>query len=411
MKILINDLATVDNSTIASENSGFPLANLYSDGLVEKTLITSTIDVDLASALLIDTIGTVDQNLTLRISAGGVVGSQTFSFDTDPTLVTEINFISQTYQYWRVEILGALVDESPIEYEDNEIFIKATGAFAQAANFFPMTSDINTIISSGSGAGSLGNAYQVSGVGEGVTLSFYNPDQTPKLNIVDDQGGLWDTFSTEANGLKRIVFPSLANNDGLGGFAELYYHQIAYTHAFNGNASACIPASNGSVYKDTLIDANLVVRWDGMTGPAGSATPDVLTDTPRPMNLGAITPGLMNYLYIGNSLQIPAINGYSTPDLNDTDAVARTSGHQIITTPGTFFQTQEFPVSGSTQAQYVAFLDWYKSSDRAKNHLIVPFENSMDCSPFEPYYAKIFANFNSRVNLAFDYTITTEESK
>ena len=101
-------------------------------------------------------------------------------------------------------------------------------------------------------------------LGGGGTSGFFGVVMYPYSN--------WNAFAdSEYNGIQRIWFPKLAGNDKQGGFVEFYYHRDAFYHAFYGNSATVVFAQNGSVYKESVSDENLVVRWDGFPGKAGSS--------------------------------------------------------------------------------------------------------------------------------------------
>jgi len=105
---------------------------------------------------------------------------------------------------------------------------------------------------------------------EGVGSSYGNVYLTTGVALY------WETFAgSEFNGIQRIWLPGSAYNDRLGGYIEFYYHRDAFYSAFYGNGSSCSIAQNGSVYRGTVSDENLVVRWDGQLGPAVNGGLDV----------------------------------------------------------------------------------------------------------------------------------------
>ena len=104
-------------------------------------------------------------------------------------------------------------------------------------------------------------------------------------------GSNWGNFSTSiTDGLNSNSLPKGGTNN-LGGSFEYYYDNTAWVFAFNGNTSNIVIAQNGSVYKGSISNANLVIRWDGMTGPAGAASPQVAEDIERPQVFSASIDG------------------------------------------------------------------------------------------------------------------------
>jgi hypothetical protein len=120
----------------------------------------------------------------------------------------------------------------------------------------------------------------------------------------------------------------------------------------------------------------------------------------------------MEYVYLGEYLQIPRIEPGPTPTPKNTDSVSRTSGGQVYPTQGVV--TKEFAVTalGLTEAEFTPINQWYESSDRIYNHIIVPFESDMDKYPFEPFYAQTleYGSFK-RTILSYDIKMKFEEAK
>lgn len=101
------------------------------------------------------------------------------------------------------------------------------------------------------------------------------------------QAVAWSSYAPAINnGLKTMTLPKSADGDSLGGSFKYYYHRDAWMYAFAGFPSPNIHiAQNGSVYKEAVVEGvytNLVVRWDNKVGPAGSLSPEVTEDIPRP---------------------------------------------------------------------------------------------------------------------------------
>lgn len=101
MRLLLNNLATLDNSTIATENSTFPLSNAYNNYLIEKTSLIDNIAIDLGSAQGIDTfsfIYTGTANITLKAGTTSAVTDYSSAITDDVTF-----FNTETYRYWQIE--------------------------------------------------------------------------------------------------------------------------------------------------------------------------------------------------------------------------------------------------------------------------------------------------------------------
>jgi hypothetical protein len=90
----------------------------------------------------------------------------------------------------------------------------------------------------------------------------------------------WVTFGPSSdNGLKTFTLPKSGDGTTDGGYFQYYFHSGAWGYAFTGNSSFIIIAQNGSVYKGSISENNLVVTYDGKTGPAGGIGPDIGADT------------------------------------------------------------------------------------------------------------------------------------
>lgn len=89
-------------------------------------------------------------------------------------------------------------------------------------------------------------------------------------------GGNWLNFAeTDKEGLMKFKLPRLASGDEEGGYFEFWYDRTAFLAAFNNNASAIIISKEGSVYKGSISNANLVVRFNGDVGQAGGASSEI----------------------------------------------------------------------------------------------------------------------------------------
>jgi hypothetical protein len=97
-----------------------------------------------------------------------------------------------------------------------------------------------------------------------------------------DFGG-WGIFAPDTyDGLQTFTLPRTGHQTSDGGYFQYYYKRAAWISAFNGSKAGVVIAQNGSVYRGSIGADNLVVRWDGETGPAAGGT---ATDTNRQLNL------------------------------------------------------------------------------------------------------------------------------
>jgi hypothetical protein len=398
MRLLVNNKATESNTTVNGVTTAFPTANMYNNVLIEKTYFEDYIDIDLGSAKLITAIGIQSSDINYALLAGSSDLSSNLPEYT-AYLTDNVKFINETYRYWRL----IPVTTTGIDYTSSGTDVSLTsptGAYNTPSNYIPMEngSGIDCLIGdhrwgTGGSAGFFG-AY-----GSLVTGTVYG---TVKFSVPDANN--WTNFGS-TDGPKRFTLPRLANGDSLGGFFDYYYHQASWTYAFNGNQTDVIIAQNGSVFKTSISDSNLVVRWDGQTGPAGSATPDVTGDN-------TVTGGddKINYFYLGEYLQMPAADTGSEPNRNVTDITNISSSDVILTTPGIVFKTQSFNFTATTKTEYDDFNTWYYTTDRANNVFFVQFENDMDIVP--PFFSKITSYVvENRGATSYDWNITIQEAK
>lgn len=105
-----NNLITVDNATINNGNSAFPIDNMLSDRLNERTLFDGNIVIDLGAATLIDTLAIADSDNAITIEANATDSWGGPSFTKVMSLVSgtdiSLQFISETYRYWRITASG-----------------------------------------------------------------------------------------------------------------------------------------------------------------------------------------------------------------------------------------------------------------------------------------------------------------
>jgi hypothetical protein len=121
--------------------------------------------------------------------------------------------------------------------------------------------------------------------------------------------------------------------------------------------------------------------------------------------------GFVNYLYLGEYLQMPGFIPNTFRNPNTTDITNTSQSAQNYTTEGVIFNTQSFEFPGPTWASFQLFETWYRSSDRVNHFMFVPYENSM--TTIVPYYAKLGSvNIpDSRFNDSIPFEITIREVK
>jgi hypothetical protein len=105
-----NNLITASNATINGSVESFPIDNMLSDRLNERTFFTDYIVIDLGSAVLIDTLAVAyaDKSITIEANSSDSWGAPPFSQSMTLISGTDISlkFISQTYRYWRITASG-----------------------------------------------------------------------------------------------------------------------------------------------------------------------------------------------------------------------------------------------------------------------------------------------------------------
>jgi len=103
---------------------------------------------------------------------------------------------------------------------------------------------------------------------------FASADDTPN-NLFDDllAEGIISRLRSQ-NGFKKFYFPKTGTGTIDGGWIGFYYHGQAFKNAVGGSTDNLEVATNHSVYTVGNVGDNneLVVRWDGMVGPAGQGS-------------------------------------------------------------------------------------------------------------------------------------------
>jgi hypothetical protein len=117
----------------------------------------------------------------------------------------------------------------------------------------------------------------------------------------------------------------------------------------------------------------------------------------------------INYLYLGEYMQLDCMQIGSTPLPNVTDITNFSIMGTTEQTRGIVYNTQPFRFPLATEAEWTVFDTWYRSNDRINAHLIVPFESD---TPIESYFANIF-NYAipNRDKSVYDYSFSVREAK
>lgn len=391
-----NNLITINNCSVNNEKSAFPLENMLSNVLIEKTFMDSYIDIDFGSDISIDTIGFIgDFNPLIYASSSPIYSSS----DYLTTLSEILTFINQTYRYWTIanQILyfiqnytstgsDADLDQPNDDYNTASNFVPMTAFYMSTYHTFNVSlagsgfEYMWTVLSSGSVAGT-SIAFTGSTAGDSYGYVYFSSSGSSNWNVF---------ASSTDNGLKTMTFPKNANGDTVGGFIKYYYHSDAWYYAFNGNNAIVIIAQNGSVYKSSLSPSNLVVRWDGQVGPAGSATPDVTTDSIR----YASTTNYIDHLFLGNKLVFPDPRFGSIPNHINNDIENYSIGGQRYVTNGAQIKNQKFEFAHIMKSKYDEILAFAESTYRNNSGIFAQTEDDLDLFP--PYFARMLLNFNKR---------------
>lgn len=395
-----NNLITESNTTVNGEISAFAKGNMLADQLAIRTYFDNYIDIDFGSALSIDSIGLISDDIAYKL-----MGNSVNDFDNAPFIQyvnSKLSFISQAYRYWRLtNDIGSNIDFTSSGTDRS--LTSPDSNFNTPTNFIPMntvSTDIDLYIGDGH--------WRYSG---GATSGAYLNDSDPigtygQIKFVDALGSNWNSFASSSNdGRQKITLPQLANGDSLGGDFYFYFLSAAFNYAFNGNTLDCIVTQNESTYKGSVSNSNLVVRFDGKTGPAGSATPDVLEDIPNPSGEDKI-----NYFFMGNKLIIPDPIYGEIPKRDDNDIVNESASGQEFSLDGVQKILEQFDHKFKTKAEKDLIEDFTVASYRNKAGIFAQTESNLTLFP--PYFAKIKINFAGRsTSERYDFSTNVREVK
>lgn len=182
-----------------------------------------------------------------------------------------------------------------------------------------------------------------------------------------------------------------------------------------GSTSQAVDAIGWLNTSDAItVEANTSDSWGAPAYSSGALTDNVefpsSAQTYRYWRLytGA-TDSRVGYFYLGEYLQLPPTDGLHTSKPENTDIVSETSGGQIYTTDNVVKKMEdvEFPVV--TTAERTEIETWYYTSDRVKNHILVPFEDSFTVYP--PYFARLNKYEPSRDKRSSAYSLSFKEAK
>ena len=117
----------------------------------------------------------------------------------------------------------------------------------------------------------------------------------------------------------------------------------------------------------------------------------------------------LGYFYLGNYMQLPEHSFTNVPVPETTDVVSVTSGGQIYNTEGVLVNVEEIEFPIVTSSEWATFNTWFRTSDRARNHVLVRFEDDMTTYP--PYLARIEEFEPSREGKSYAFNLTFREAK
>lgn len=404
MRILVDNKVTDSMLTVNEESTAFPSENMLDNQVVTKTYFEDYIDIDFGSAVDIDSIGLVESTedgVFVQANSSASWGDPPFS----QYITEEVTFISETYRYWRIAYNGGIAPAAYTVSGTDQKITSPDSGYSQNDCFLPCYSTfaLGGRVECGDHAWDMPLA-----TGPSQTITTSSSGTVYGTIAFGNVGAGWDTFASSTyDGIQRVYLPQAATNDKLGGYFDFYYKYSAFLYAFNGSFQDIIISQNQSVYITSITNSNLVVRWDGQVGPAGSATPDVTEDIEKP----GVGPGSghINQFYLGEYMQLDALEPGSEASPNATDSSNISASGQIYTTPGLFYINQSFRFPIATSTEYPIFNEWFQTDDRTNNHFIVPFE--LD-TPVESFYGKILDyQLNARDKLNYDYSFSAREAK
>ncbi|NIU83404.1 MAG: hypothetical protein GWN64_07975 [Candidatus Thorarchaeota archaeon] len=386
-----NNLITEANCTVNGESTNFPKENMLSDRLVERTYFEDYIDIDLGSAVNIDVATFLaSEECQLLANSSPSWTSPPFALPLSNT----VNLINQTYRYWRIVVF---VQYGVNYVNGNDVYLDfPSGTYRTPSNLVPI--DIN-----GTGAMSLriGSNYWelASGIGAGTSKVWFDDTGSSTYGpiVLSGGGDTWVNLATNVQmgvdsvngGLVTWNLPRYADGDVLGGLFDFYFLASAWSYAFIGSTPDIYIAQNGSVYKTSVSNSNLVVRWDGQTGPAGSATPDVTEDIQRGSGSAKV-----GHVLLGNRLVFPDPNYGSIPKYQNNDIENLSRGYQRYKTTGQQRKVQEFEFTTVTKEKYDLLKAHFTSSDRNNPGYFAQTEDDLDL--FEPYFAQVEIDFGDK---------------
>jgi hypothetical protein len=93
--------------TVNEESNAFPKENLLTGILAEKTYFEDYIVIDFGLAKRVTAIGLIGHNHTVNIEANASDSWDAPAFSVEMTTSEMVEFVDQTYRYWRIVIPGS----------------------------------------------------------------------------------------------------------------------------------------------------------------------------------------------------------------------------------------------------------------------------------------------------------------
>lgn len=313
MKLLANNYLRLEATGIVvnGESSTLTPDRMTSNILKEVTQFSDRIDIDFNEAKTVNYFAIKTSSSRIAISGGSTTDRNEYFQEIDGleanVLIAAKLTSAQTYRYWRIRDVEELepvpsgtyytsnTDQnisSPngtIDVDGERAYLTTTDRDLTDPGIYNGSTPANLIPVDQSGGFTIKRLHvyfnnntwwqSPNNPTVGATSSFSRGTTTSdagNITITNDRSAgdtsmTWGTFANlgthgVADGLKTFQFVAG------GGSFEYYYHESAWTTAFQGESCYNVPiviAQSGSVYKTSIAPANLVVTRDGDVGPAG----------------------------------------------------------------------------------------------------------------------------------------------
>ena len=373
---------------IGTENTNFPKGNMYNDVLREKTLVEQTsIDLDFSEEKAVDSFCFVGDATKVLIFAGTDTTYSDFVYVADGLAGdnTTINTIylptQQTYRYWKITTDADYTPNAYSSYSDGNLSpgdsqciptpeVMVSGYTPGSVVQFIGTEWFSPTFTNGTSSSDLGiPTWGVTGPGnaDGVYFTRYGSlsEFTYLCLPLEKTTVKWDLGG-------GAFFNSIWDKEAIV-YAMTNYPTDTYIHVDqNGSLFA---SSNTSFTINDLIMTNM-----GLTGPKGSATPDI--------DINPADLGFVNYVYLGEAIDLDCVKPNIVPKRTNTDFYNFSQNGEVYATAGTRYKTleQEFPVG--TLAEYQELDTYLETTDRVRANIIDQFPNDTD-GIYPPFFGVI----------------------